>query len=158
MTVTERSAIVKSSPSKIWKTCFADMKWEQWDPDLEGLQDVVHPNGKLATGTTFTFVMKDGVKMPVKLTEVTDEKSFTLGGAMFYGMMKPHMQIELLDNPDSVAQNTSSEEHQESTLVKYTFGLCGMLGSVFGWRNMKAIIEGTEKGLENIKKMSEESK
>ena len=53
----ERTAIAKATPQTIWKTCFSHMKWEVWDPDLNGVTEV---KGGCEDGTTFNFDMKSG--------------------------------------------------------------------------------------------------
>lgn len=51
---------VAATPKIIWETCFAPMKWELWDPDMEKMVNV---NGDgVNDGTEVKFYMKDGKK------------------------------------------------------------------------------------------------
>lgn len=147
MTPCVRECTVKATPSVIWKTCFTPMKWEMWDPDIVGLEDV---NGNCANGTTFTFIMKEGSiqKIPAALSDVKENESVRFVGAVLGGTMKFDGFIEISSTP-------SSPTDGGETNVKYTFDMFGPLGSVVNWLNPKPVTGGVEKGLENIKNLSE---
>jgi len=136
-----RQAVATASPSTIWKTCFADMQWEKWDPDVSSVEDV---EGGLRNGGKFTFVMKkDNQRAPCVLSDVIQEKCLTFSGSL--GPVKYKGIIELTPMDAS------------TTSVNYSFGLYGFLGLIVGYLAKKDIVKGTEGGLHNIVKLSEEA-
>lgn len=137
-----QECLVKATPATIWKTCFAPMKWELWDPDVELMQDV---SGECVNGTTFVFQMKDSSikKIPVVLSQVQEHESLRFTGGVLGGTMKFDGIIEI-----SVVDATTSN-------VKYSFDMFGPLGSLVNWLNPTPVSNGVEKGLENIKNLSE---
>ena len=136
-----RSLVVKATPAQIWKTCFAPMKWEEWDPDVEALEDVT---GECVDGTTFTFVMIDpSVKrIPVALSNVKENETVRFGGAAVGGLMKFDGFIRI-------------EPKGDTSTIEYTFSMFGLLGSVVNFMKPDAVINGVEKGLENMKSLAE---
>ncbi len=141
--IVERTAIVKSTPETIWKTCFEHMKFEVWDPDVT---ETKNPSGGCENDTTFTFIMKDGQNVPTSLSNVVKHESLTFEGTSAGGLVVFSGTIVLSATP-SVSE----------TKVDYTFSFGGCLGSLIATVIQKAIVEGTEGGLENIKKLSEEA-
>jgi hypothetical protein len=139
-----RESLVKATPATIWKTCFTPMKWESWDPDVEALEDV---SGDCVNGTTFIFIMKEGSmkKIPVSLSDVKEKESVRFSGVVLGGMMKFDGLIEI----------TTAKDDANASNVKYSFDMFGPLGSMVNWLNPAPVTEGVEKGLENIKKLSE---
>jgi len=146
MVVVERISIAKASPKTIWNKCFAPMTWETWDPDVEKLEEVTsNADGeKLYDGTKFTFCMKTGIKAPCTV-EMKEHELLVFRGAFFMGTASFEGKILL------------SPEGKDSTKVTYSFGMEGIIGGLVGRLNKKAVVEGTEKGLENIVKLSEEA-
>ena len=146
MGITTREAVAKATAETIWKTCFVPMKWETWDPDVEKLEDVTaNAKGeKLYDGSKFTFVMTTGIKAPCTIT-MKEYESLIFKGAFFKGLVGFEGKILL------------APVEEASTKLTYSFSLTGMLGGVMGMINKKAVVEGTEKGLENIVKLSEEA-
>ena len=140
-----RDCTIQASPSTIWKTCIAPMKWEEWDPDVQCLEDV---SGDCVNGTTLVFVMKEGsssiAKIPVTLRGVQENQSLQYHGQVWGGSMQFDASIEITPIEDG---NTS--------FVRYTFDMYGVLGSAVNWYNPTPVTEGVEKGLENIKRLSE---
>ena len=136
-----RECDVKATPATIWKMCFAPMKWELWDPDVEIVEDV---SGPCANGTTFVFVMKDSsIKtIPVVLSDVTENESVRFVGGVLGGAMKFDGFIDI-----SVVDSSTSR-------VTYSFDMFGPLGSLVNWLNPFPVTNGVEKGLENIKNLS----
>lgn len=120
------------------------MKWEEWDPDVQCLEDV---SGDCVDGTTLVFVMKPEStpipKIPVTLRGVKEEESLQYHGAVWGGTMKFDASIEI----------TAIDE--KSSFVRYTFDMYGLLGSLINWYNPAPVTVGVEKGLENIKRLSE---
>jgi hypothetical protein len=139
-----RESDVKATPATIWKTCFADMKFEKWDPDVVRLEDV---SGECKDGTTLSFIMKEGPikKVPCKLSDVKENESLRFYGIAMGGAMSFDGLIEITAKDD----NTSH--------IKYTFALNGFLGSMVSWLNPTPIVSGTEGGLANMVKLSEEA-
>lgn len=139
-----RECTIKASPSTIWKTCIASMKWEEWDPDVQYLEDV---SGECVNGTTLVFVMKDSsspiAKIHVTLRGVQENQSIQYHGGVWGGTMKFDASIEIT----SLDDNTS--------FVRYTFDMYGLMGSLVNWYNPAPVTVGVEKGLENIKRLSE---
>ena len=117
------------------------MKWETWDSDVEKLDNV---SGECVNGTTMDFHMKTGSIVTCTLSNVVLNKSLTFSGTAAGGLMKFEGDIRL-------------EPVEDSTKVDYTFGLSGVVGSVFQLFKSKYVIGGTETGLENIVRMSEEA-
>lgn len=144
MAPTVREADCAATAATIWTSCFVDMKWERWDPDVEAVKDVV---GGLADGSTFTFVMKDGPvkETPCKLSNVKDAESLTFSGAAMGGLMSFSGTITLAPNDGG------------GTHVKYEFGLGGPLGMLVNVLPGAAVVDGVEGGLANIVRISEEA-
>jgi hypothetical protein len=139
-----RSATVKATPSKIW-SIFGDMKWESWDPDLESVENI---EGGFADGATATFVMKKesgGMKFPIVITNFIPEKQFTFEGKAVGGLLKFAGTFELEPKTDN------------ETTVTFTYSMTGMLGGLMTMFNSKAVVGGTEGGLANVVKLSEEA-
>mmetsp|Transcript_28936 Transcript_28936/g.40572 ORF Transcript_28936/g.40572 Transcript_28936/m.40572 type:complete len:152 (+) Transcript_28936:80-535(+) len=147
MAPVEREALVKATPKTIWTTCFQDMKWEKWDPDIVEVTNV--RNGGFMDGGTFDFVMKEGSMkvVPCTLSNFVHEKSFTFSGSVMGGFLSFVGTIEL----------TPTAETEKETKVNYTFELSGCLGSLLSCANPKPIVDGTENGLANIVRLSEEA-
>ena len=154
-----REGVAKASASTIWKSCFQSMKWEIWDPDAKCLENIQlkvleedeaakhdGPSG-MYNHHNFMFHMKNGQKLPTTLTGVESYKSFVFSGKAFLGMMGFAGQIDLTPDP-----NNDLETH-----VKYTFELNGLIGGLFGKLQAKLVEEGTEHGLANIIRLSEEA-
>ena len=137
-----RDLEVKATPAEIWKSCFVPMKWEQWDPDVEAIEDV---SGDCVNGTTFTFVMiSDSVKrIPVTLSDVKENETLRFAGAAVHGLMKFDGFIEIKAKDES------------SSTITYSFSMFGLLGSLVNWMNPVVVSGGVEKGLENMKKIAE---
>lgn len=141
-----RSLEVKAYPSHIWKTCFAPMKWEEWDPDVEALEDI---SGECADGTTFTFVMIDDTvkRIPVTLSDVKENETVRFAGAAVGGLMKfdGFIRIEPKEGTDGCS----------SSIIEYSFCMFGLLGSVVNYMKPDVVLSGVEKGLENMKSIAE---
>ncbi len=143
MAPVERSATVKATPETIWKTCFEDMKWEKWDPDLVELKDT---EDGCKEGATCTFSMKNGMDVPAVLSNVKENESITFTVTGLKGMLKGQGSIVISPIDDG-----------SSSKVDYTFELSGAVGSFIDFVHHKGTIDGTEHGLENIVKLSEEA-
>jgi hypothetical protein len=92
--------------------------------------------------------MKDGgMKAPVTLRDVVENESVTFEGHMLGGAMGFVGTILLTPQGDDEA----------NTKVDYSFEVKGCIGSIVSLINSKAIVGGTEKGLENIIRLSEET-
>ena len=117
------------------------MKWEEWDPDVQCLEDV---SGDCIDGTTLIFVMKPEStpipQIPVTLRGVKENESLQYHGAVWGGTMKFDASIEITAIDDT------------SSFVRYTFDMYGLLGSIIHWYNPAPVTGGVEKGLENIKR------
>jgi carbon monoxide dehydrogenase subunit G len=139
-----RETNVKATPATIWKAAFEPMKWETWDPDVERLEEV---SGSCVNGTSFLFVMKEGPvkKIPVTLSDIKENETLRFSGAAIGGLMKFDGFIEI------------SEVDATTSKVKYTFDMTGFLGSVVAKLNPAPVVGGVEKGIENIKTLSEEA-
>lgn len=136
------SATVAATPTTIWEACFAHMKWQIWDPDLAEVKDV---SGGCANGTTCTFAMKDGNNIPIKLSNVKKNESVDFAGGMLGGMLRAEGKVLI-----STVNDTTSK-------IDYSFELQGLLGSIVSVIKKKECVEGTEGGLANMVKLSEEA-
>jgi len=134
---------VSATPSTIWKTCFAPMKWESWDADIKELTEV---SGGCVNGTTANFVMKNGDVVPCVLSEVIQNQSVTFSGQMKLGLIKFRGTVLLSGTSDS-----------SKTHVDYTFQISGCLGAIANIAAKKEIVGGTEEGLKNIVKLSQQA-
>ena len=144
---TVRRAVCRASAHTIWATCFAPMKWETWDPDVERLDDV---SGPCETGTRCVFVMKqDGSRIGTELSEVESDRSLTFSGSAAGGLMK---FIGRIDLTPVVAD---ALERKPSTEIVYSFELQGVFGFLFTMFRRQLVVGGTEKGLENMVRLSE---
>jgi len=144
MAPVERSDVAAASAATIWKTCFADMKWEEWDEDVVELVDV---KGGCTEGGTFTFHIKNGDRMaPCKLSNVKENESLVFTGTLFGGAMGFEGRILL-----------TPLEGDDKTKVDYSFGVSKLLGGLIMLVNSNPIVHGTETGLANIIRLSEEA-
>jgi hypothetical protein len=140
-----RESDVKASPATVWKTCIAELKWEKWDDDVVCLEGV---DKGLTEGGNIVFVMKDGQaipKIPVKLTTVKENKHLEYTGSVLYGLMNFGGSIEM------------SAKDELTSRIKYSFGMTGLLGSPINWYNPIPVVHGTETGLANMVRLSEEA-
>merc|ERR1719296_35077 len=92
------------------------------------------------------FHMKTGSVLLCTLSNVAENKSLTFSGSAVGGLMKFEGIIHLEPTDDD-----------STTKVKYSFGMSGAVGSVFQYIQSKYVVGGTETGLENIVRMSEEA-
>lgn len=119
------------------------MKWEIWDADVKA---VLEPSGGCENGTTFIFEMKSGQKVNCIISDVVQHESIKFSGGMFGGKA----------NFVGIVQLKPTQTAGETT-VDYTFGVGGLYGPVISMVAKKDIEEGTEKGLQNIVRLSEEA-
>ena len=140
--IVKRSATVKATPETIWSSCFEKMNWDSWDPDVKEMKDV---SGDCVNDTTFVFVMNDGTNFPMKLSNVTKFQSLTASGVAAGCLMKATL-IVLISPIDEKSSN-----------IDYSFGLSGPVGTMFGFFKKKLVVDGTEGGLANMVKISEEA-
>ena len=136
------SATVAATPATIWETCFAPMKWESWDPDLKEVKD---SSGGCEEGTTCIFEMNDGTNFPIKLSNVKKNESVDFSGSGAGGMIK------------AVGKVVISPVDCSTSKIDYSFELKGLIGSIVAFVKKKECVEGTEGGLENMVKLSEEA-
>lgn len=133
----------KATPETIWETCFADMKWESWDADVEQVLDV---SGGCENGTTFTFKMKTGQKIKCTLSEVVKNQSVTFSGPVLplgAGIFSGTILVIPIDD--------------EQTKIDYIFSFEGLFGWFFNFVANKPADKGTKEGLENMIRISEEA-
>jgi len=135
---------VKATPATIWKACFAEMKFEKWDPDVEKLEEI---SGECVNGTTFFFVMKEGPvkKIPCELSDVKENERLIFSGKAMTGLMKFSGLVEITTK-DTINSH-----------IKYSFTMEGMVGNILAKLKPAVMEKGTEKGLENMVKLSEEA-
>lgn len=147
MAPVKRSAVADATPSAIWTSCFEPMKWETWDEDIVATENVA---GGCADGTTCVFVMNEktgGMKVPVLIDGVRENESLTFSGSYgIFGMMKFKGTIDL------------KEVDERKTEVEYSFEIFGWAGPLINMLNHQVIVDGTESGLANIVKISEEAR
>ena len=136
------SAAVKATPTAIWETCFAPMKWQIWDPDLAEMQDV---SGGCEDGATCIFAMNDGSSFPIELSNVKKNESVDFSGGALGGMLRAEGKVLI-----STVDDTTSK-------IDYSFELKGFLGSIVSVIKKKECVHGTEGGLANMVKLSEEA-
>lgn len=140
MSYCKASAIVEATPETIWETCFAPMRWEQWDHNIKQLKNL---SGGCENGTTCIFEQKDGKKFSFALSNVTKNQSLDFSGVALGGTIKANGKI-LITPVDNF-----------NTKIDYSFELSGSVGFVVAVLKKRAVVEGTEGGLANIAMMSE---
>jgi len=138
----EVSSELIATPETIWETCFAPMTWETWDPDLNKVKDL---SGACEEGTTCVFAMADGNDIPITLSNVVKNRSVTFAGGVMGGIVGAVGTVVITP----VTSTTSK--------IDYSFELNGCLGGLFGLLNKKGVVEGTQGGLDNMIKLSEEA-
>ncbi|KAL9182431.1 hypothetical protein ACHAXT_013083 [Thalassiosira profunda] len=132
-----RSATLAATPQTIWAACFESVSgWAAWDPDLAEVKDV---SGGCDNGTTCTFIMNDGK------THHPVNKSLDFTGSAFGGTIRAEGKIRIAPIDDLTSK------------IDYSFAMSGLLGGMVGLFKMKECVLGTEGGLENMKKLSEEA-
>mmetsp|Transcript_21210 Transcript_21210/g.30358 ORF Transcript_21210/g.30358 Transcript_21210/m.30358 type:complete len:146 (-) Transcript_21210:139-576(-) len=134
------SATVAATPSTIWETCFAPMKWETWDPDVLEVKDV---SSGCEDGCTCVFAMKDGNDIPITLSNVKKNESVDFSGGALGGLLSAEGKVLI-----TVVDDATSK-------IDYSFELKGFLGAIVGVVKKKECVEGTEDGLANMVKLSE---
>lgn len=135
----------KAPPSIVWKTCLLEPKlFEEWDPDVKEILGT-EPGVPSKDGMEIVFHMNDGLKIPMTLSNVVENKSLTFGGSAMGGVIKFQGDVVM----KSVAD--------DSTEITYTFGLTGCLGGVMSVVGRKAVEGGTKGGIDNMVKLSEEA-
>jgi len=134
------SATVAATPTTIWETCFAPMKWESWDPDLAEVKDV---SGACEDGCKCVFAMKDGNDIPIELSNVKKNESVDFSGGGLGGLLKAEGKVLISAVDDATSK------------IDYSFELKGLLGSIVAVIKKKECVEGTEGGLANMVKLSE---
>mmetsp|Transcript_20443 Transcript_20443/g.35134 ORF Transcript_20443/g.35134 Transcript_20443/m.35134 type:complete len:148 (+) Transcript_20443:47-490(+) len=136
------SATVAATPETIWSTCFEPMKWESWDPDLKEVTDVV---GGCEEGATCIFAMNDGSKVPITLSNVTKNASLDFKGGMLGGILRCEGNVRIAPVDEATSK------------IDYNFELLGFVGSIVSVIKKKEVVGGTQGGLDNMVKMSEEA-
>ena len=139
----EVSATVKATPETIWSMCFEPMKWESWDPDLNEVKDV--STDSCEEGTTCIFAMKDGSNIPITLSNVEKNKSVDFKGSVGGGIIRAEGKV--LITPIDTA----------TSKIDYSFALLGFIGSIVSMIKKKEVVGGTQGGLDNMVKLSEEA-
>ena len=137
------SATVKATPETIWNTVFEPMKWESWDPDLNAVSDV--STDGCEEGTTCIFAMKDGNNIPIALSNVEKNKSVDFKGSVAGGIIRAEGKV-LITPVDA----TTSK-------IDYSFALLGFVGSLVSMIKKKEVVGGTQGGLDNMVRLSEEA-
>ncbi|KAL7577066.1 hypothetical protein ACA910_006806 [Epithemia clementina (nom. ined.)] len=141
----------KVSPQVVWNTCLAPMRWESWDPDIQGLLDV--PDAGCQTGAQFTFHMNDGAKYPAVLTKVVQNESLLYTAKLLGGTVVIESSIQL----QNLSGSSNNDDNNPATRITYSFELKGLLGGLTGALKSKMITEGTKHGLQNMIRLSEEA-
>lgn len=136
------SQVAQANPSTIWTACFSHMKWEIWDPDVQALLEV---SGGCKDGTTFIFHMKDGGEIPGTLSNVVENKSLTFSGGVFGGLV--HCEGTVI----------MEKQEEKVTRIDYTFAVSGCAGALMSIVLAKMMRDGTEHGLANMVRLSEEA-
>jgi len=134
-----RSSTVNASPATIWSSCFEEMKWEKWDPDITGLGDV---SGGCENGTTFKFQMKNGQSFPMILENVVKDESLTFKGGT-RGVI------------NCVGTIILKPVQANSTNIEYSFELSGLIGGLVSYFKKGDVVGGTEQGLANMVSLSD---
>jgi hypothetical protein len=108
---------------------------------------LIDVSGGCEDGTTFTFVMKDGgTRIPQTLSGVKKNESLTFSGT-FYG-----------SNITGIITLTQVEGSDKTkTKVDYSFDINGCVGFVVKTLRSEHVIGGTENGLANMVRLSEEA-
>ena len=106
------------------------------------LKDV---SGGCENGTTCIFEQKDGNDFAFTLSNVEQNKSVHFSGNALGGTIKAEGKISIvpIDN--------------FSTRIDYSFELSGFVGFMVAVLKKRAVVTGTEDGLTNMVKMSEEA-
>ena len=145
-----REAAVNASPETIWKRCIDnDFSWQEWDDDV--IQ--VLSEGPFEQGTSIVFEMKPEMsipKIPCVLTKVVKNQLMEYKGSVGYGLIELCGRIEITVNKSDGTTGSSS-------IVRYSFQMSGILGTPLYWYSPKAVDHGTETGLANIVRLSEEA-
>ena len=118
------------------------MQWETWDPDLKEVKD---SSGGCEDGTTCVFAMNDGSNFPITLSNVKKNESVDFKGNLFMGTIRAEGKVRIAPVDSSTSK------------INYSFELLGFVGSLVSMVKKKEVLEGTQGGLDNMKKMSEEA-
>lgn len=102
-------------------------------------------SGGCENGTTCIFEQKDGKDFSFTLSNVTKNKSVSFSGVALGGTIRAEGRV-LITPVDNF-----------STKIDYSFELSGSVGFVVAILKKRAVVEGTEAGLANMVKISEEA-
>ena len=139
----ERSATVLATPETIWAAVCTPLDFSAWDPDCAGMKNL---SGPLANGATGAMVMRGAAPdFAIRFYDVVENESMSFDGAMLGGSVKANVDIRM------------TPIDAESTKLEYAFEMQGLLGPLVAWLKPKQCIEGTEHGLANMKRLSEEA-
>ena len=141
MSYCKSAAVVEAAPSTIWTACFEDMSWERWDSNILGLKDV---SGACEDGTSFTLLQKDGRQFRFTLSNVVRNASLTFSGEAVGGTIRAEGRIII----------TPIDNFQ--TKIEYSFELSGIGGYFVAMFRKRDVVEGTESGIVNMARLSEE--
>ncbi len=145
MAPVSRSAVCQATPETIWKACFEDMKFENWDPNMMGLSEV---NGPCQDGTSFNFDMKSGnLKLPTTLSNTVKNQSLTFSGGLLMNSFKFKGDVVI----------TPQQDDGNKSKIEYTFEVTGALGALANLFINSQNVRGVEDGLANMIKLSEEA-
>ncbi|CAK9008754.1 unnamed protein product [Durusdinium trenchii] len=136
----ERTAEIAASPETIWTYLGQLERWPEWDADIKSISDV---QGGLVEGGSFMLHM-EGVSVPITIKDLKEQQGFRWVGLAMCGCLTCEgvFQLQVLGN--------------QRTNLEYSFGLGSCLGCVLSTVKRKEIVTGTEVGLANIKKFTEE--
>jgi hypothetical protein len=136
----EFSSYVEAPPDTIWSVNFAPMAWEAWDPEVLRLEDAT---AGLVPGASFTIVRKNGIKLPVTVTAVKPNESFTFSGTALMGGLTYRSFFFL--KPIGPRQ----------TEVFYNVELGGFLGTGLSLITAQAVADASNTVLNNIRTAAE---
>lgn len=132
-----RTTIVEAPASIVWGV-FSDVdKWSIWDTGLET------SSGEFVKGGRVNMTM-GGITISGRFEEVIENKTFTMKGSLLVGLLTFRMKQTLTPQ-------------QGETKLEYEYGIYGLLGNLLWKAQSTSMVQGTEKGLANIKRLSEEA-
>mmetsp|Transcript_5907 Transcript_5907/g.10152 ORF Transcript_5907/g.10152 Transcript_5907/m.10152 type:complete len:113 (+) Transcript_5907:247-585(+) len=101
--------------------------------------------GGCEEGATCIFAMNDGSNIPIILSNVEKNKNVDFKGCVFGGIVRAEGKVMI----SPVDSSTSK--------IDYSFEMKGFVGSIVAKLKKKEVVEGTQGGLDNMVKMSEEA-
>mmetsp|Transcript_51837 Transcript_51837/g.96961 ORF Transcript_51837/g.96961 Transcript_51837/m.96961 type:complete len:152 (+) Transcript_51837:81-536(+) len=140
MAPTRRVAEIEAQPGVVWAYLADLSQWSVWDPDMKAVSDI---REGLVEGGSFLAAL-EAFSTRISFWDVQQQTKCSWGGTALGGSVTfaAFFQLEPI-----------GEGH---TRLTYEFEMRGFVGRFLGFLKPRAVVDGVETGLANIKAKAEE--